>query len=281
LKKDGTAYKRKCDSYTSKRNPPCTWDPNEKKCYEKVLSESKEQESKEQESKQQESKERESPRRRPCKGLRKKPGGKKPVCEEQDHCRWTKGKGCENKKVNESKEQESKEQESKEQESKEQESKEQDISTVIKIQAMIRGRAARNIAARKRRKKRLKSKKKKKKKKKKSSSDYSDYFIGSYPQISTVREFNPEIWRRKEFHKGGDYAGLKSHQRLIQRYTSPVTPYDEVLLFRPRKMRWLRLPREVPSSTVCSWSGKRQRMSELSLQKSSRRCFALDWAWTS
>jgi hypothetical protein len=229
LKKDGTAYKRKCDSYTSKRNPPCTWDPDEKKCYEKVLSESKE------ESKQQESKERESPRKRPCKGLRKKPGGKKPVCEEQDHCTWTKGKGCEDKKVNESKEQESKEQESKEQESKEQESKEQeskeqDISTVIKIQAMIRGRAARNIAARKRRKKRLKSKKKKKKKKK-SSSDYSDYFIGSYPQISTVREFNPEIWRRKEFHKGGEYAGLKSHQRLIQRYTSPVTPYDEVLLF--------------------------------------------------
>ena len=233
LKKDGTAYKRKCDSYTAKRNPPCTWDPNEKKCYEQVLSESKQQESKQQE----------SPRKRPCKGLRKKPGGKKPVCEEQDHCTWTKGKGCEYKKVNESKEQESKEQESKEQESKEQESKEQeskeqDISTVIKIQAMIRGRAARNIAARKRRKKRLKSRKKKRSSRSAASqssrsaaSQRLDYFIGSYPQISTVREFNPEIWRRKEFHKGGEYAGLKSHQRLIQRYTSPVTPYDEVLLF--------------------------------------------------
>jgi hypothetical protein len=99
----------------------------------------------------------------------------------------------------------------------------------------------------------------------------SNYFSAPYPQISenTTPEFNEKIWERREFHsadldsmslnqlrrhaldigakakgvkeattrdkalelikKTGD--NLKSHQRLVTRYNSPVTPYDEILLF--------------------------------------------------
>ena len=56
------------------------------------------------------------------------------------------------------------------------------------------------------------------------------YFIGPYPFISRAKTFNPDIWKRKEFH-GENRGRLKSHQQLIERYMSPVTPYDEVLLF--------------------------------------------------
>ena len=59
----------------------------------------------------------------------------------------------------------------------------------------------------------------------------SDYFIGTYPQI-TEAKFNQQIWKRKEFHDQDiETSGLKGHQRRLQRYASPVTPYDEVLLF--------------------------------------------------
>jgi hypothetical protein len=61
--------------------------------------------------------------------------------------------------------------------------------------------------------------------------ELSNYAIGPYPFISKPREFNPKIWERKEFHKGKPHRGLKPHQRLVERYVSPVTPYDEVLLF--------------------------------------------------
>lgn len=60
------------------------------------------------------------------------------------------------------------------------------------------------------------------------------YVIGSYPEIasSELDEFNEAIWERKEFHTKPKKAdGLKTHQRLVQRYASPVTPYDEILLF--------------------------------------------------
>ncbi len=59
----------------------------------------------------------------------------------------------------------------------------------------------------------------------------SDYFIGQYPEIA-VDGFNQKIWKRKEFHDQNiAMSGLKGHQRRLQRYASPVTPYDEVLLF--------------------------------------------------
>tara|TARA_Y100000389_G_C17466868_1_gene526455 strand:- start:2070 stop:5237 length:3168 start_codon:yes stop_codon:yes gene_type:complete len=59
-----------------------------------------------------------------------------------------------------------------------------------------------------------------------------DYFIGPYPELSsaTTGEFNKSIWKRREFHTV-DGQGLASHQRRVQRYASPVTPYDEILLF--------------------------------------------------
>jgi hypothetical protein len=88
FKKDGTRYKNKCDKWTSKRNPPCKWNPKEKKCFEK---------SSVGHSVGQRQRQRSKEKKLPCKGLRKKPGGKKPVCEEQEHCSWTKGKGCEQK----------------------------------------------------------------------------------------------------------------------------------------------------------------------------------------
>ena len=60
----------------------------------------------------------------------------------------------------------------------------------------------------------------------------ADYFIGTYPKISDNR-FTEKIWKRKEFHDQNieKNSKLKGHQRRLQRYASPVTPYDEVLLF--------------------------------------------------
>ena len=59
-----------------------------------------------------------------------------------------------------------------------------------------------------------------------------DYFIGPYPELSSMStgEFNKSMWKRREFHTV-DGQGLASHQRRVQRYASPVTPYDEILLF--------------------------------------------------
>ena len=59
-----------------------------------------------------------------------------------------------------------------------------------------------------------------------------NYFIPSYPELSTsdTGEFNKNMWKRKEFHTR-DAKGLAPHQRRVQRYASPVTPYDEILLF--------------------------------------------------
>jgi hypothetical protein len=86
FKKDGSAYTRKCDGYTKNRNPPCEWDAAEKKCYEKS--------SIQPESENQVEEKHEAEGEIPCKGLNKKPGGKKPVCEEQKNCEWVKGQGC-------------------------------------------------------------------------------------------------------------------------------------------------------------------------------------------
>lgn len=60
----------------------------------------------------------------------------------------------------------------------------------------------------------------------------ADYFIGTYPKISE-NGFTQKIWKRKEFHDQNIEKNsiLKGHQRRLQRYASPVTPYDEVLLF--------------------------------------------------
>ena len=59
----------------------------------------------------------------------------------------------------------------------------------------------------------------------------ADYFTGQYPE-TTDDGFNQKIWKRKEFHDQNiASSGLKGHQRRLQRYASPVTPYDEVLLF--------------------------------------------------
>jgi len=58
-----------------------------------------------------------------------------------------------------------------------------------------------------------------------------EFNIGQYPEI-TEDGFNQQIWKRKEFHDQNiASSGLKGHQRRLQRYASPVTPYDEVLLF--------------------------------------------------
>lgn len=95
FKKNGTRYKNKCDKWTSNRNPPCKWDPKEKKCFEKSsLGPSIGQSVSHSVGQRQRQMQNTKENKLPCKGLRKKPGGKKPVCEEQEHCSWTKGKGC-------------------------------------------------------------------------------------------------------------------------------------------------------------------------------------------
>ena len=86
-----------------------------------------------------------------------------------------------------------------------------------------------------------------------------DYFIGPYPQIADNDnpEFNRKIWKRKEFHDDSNIlpANLKGHQRRLQRYASPVTPYDEVLLFHEMGTGKTRTSLAIAEEALASNSG--------------------------